>query len=69
MRTSGRQRNQSFVPFMTSTKKPWTEEEDNKLIEIITNQGVGKWTSVGAKFEGVQGSSAASDGIITWRLM
>ena len=40
---------------MTSTKKPWTEEEDNKLIEIITNQGVGKWTSVGAKFEGRTG--------------
>ena len=55
MRTSGRQRNPSFVPFLTSTKKPWTEEEDNKLIEIITNQGVGKWTSVGSKFEGRSG--------------
>ena len=40
---------------MASTKKPWTEEEDNKLIEVITNQGVGKWTSVGAKFEGRTG--------------
>ena len=56
MRTSDRQRKTTFhVPLMNPTKKPWTEEEDAKLIEVIQNQGVGKWTAIGAKFDGRTG--------------
>ena len=55
-RTSGRTKATNFSnPFIYSTKKPWTEEEDNKLIAIIDNQGVGKWTAVGSKFDGRSG--------------
>lgn len=56
MRSSGRSRTATFAnPFVYSTKKPWTDEEDQRLIEIIERQGVGKWTAVGAKFEGRSG--------------
>lgn len=56
MRSSGRNRTATFSnPFVYSTKKPWTDEEDQRLCDIIENQGVGKWTAVGSKFEGRSG--------------
>lgn len=56
MRTSSRSRSGTFTNnFAYSTKKAWSDEEDQKLIQIIETQGVGKWTAIGAKFEGRSG--------------